>query len=188
MTALFLAALCYTPTSNLCSIRPLSNSPAAPMPPPMHIVTTTCFAPRRLPSISAWPTRRCAGHAVRMADRDRAAVDVQPVVGNAEPVAAVDHLHGERFVQLPQIDVLDLHAGLLAAASAPRTPGRCPSRPARSRRPRSRGTCRAASGPCARLPSSLITTQTPAPSENWLALPAAITPPSIAGLIFDTPS
>ena len=37
-------------------------------------------------------------------------------------------------------------------------------------------------------PSSLITTQTPAPSENWLALPAEITPPSIAGLIFDTPS
>ena len=35
---------------------------------------------------------------------------------------------------------------------------------------------------------SLITTQTPAPSENWLALPAEITPPSIAGLIFDTPS
>ena len=35
-----------------------SNSPAAPMPPPMHIVTTTYFTPRRLPSISAWPTRR----------------------------------------------------------------------------------------------------------------------------------
>ena len=35
-----------------------SNSPAAPMPPPMHIVTTTFFAPRRLPSIKAWPTRR----------------------------------------------------------------------------------------------------------------------------------
>src|SRR6185295_18538772 len=35
-----------------------SNSPAAPMPPPMHMVTTTSLAPRRLPSISAWPTRR----------------------------------------------------------------------------------------------------------------------------------
>ena len=30
-----------------------SNNPAAPMPPPTHIVTTTNFAPRRLPSISA---------------------------------------------------------------------------------------------------------------------------------------
>ena len=35
-----------------------SNSPAAPMPPPTHIVTTTFLAPRRLPSISAWPTMR----------------------------------------------------------------------------------------------------------------------------------
>ena len=35
-----------------------SNTPAAPMPPPMHMVTTTRFAPRRLPSISAWPVRR----------------------------------------------------------------------------------------------------------------------------------
>ena len=30
-----------------------SNNPAAPIPPPMHIVTTTNFSPRRLPSISA---------------------------------------------------------------------------------------------------------------------------------------
>src|SRR5882724_4257870 len=35
-----------------------SKRPAAPMPPPMHMVTTTCFAPRRLPSISAWPVSR----------------------------------------------------------------------------------------------------------------------------------
>ena len=35
-----------------------SNSPAAPMPPPMHIVQTTSLAPRRLPSISACPTMR----------------------------------------------------------------------------------------------------------------------------------
>jgi hypothetical protein len=36
-----------------------------------------------------------------MADRDRAAVDVQAIVGDAEPIPAVDHLHGERFVELP---------------------------------------------------------------------------------------
>mgnify|MGYP000933125057 CR=1 FL=1 len=35
-----------------------SNRPAAPMPPPMHMVTTIFLAPRRLPSMSAWPTRR----------------------------------------------------------------------------------------------------------------------------------
>jgi len=30
-----------------------SNNPAAPMPPPMHMVTTTFFTQRRLPSMSA---------------------------------------------------------------------------------------------------------------------------------------
>ena len=35
---------------------------------------------------------------------------------------------------------------------------------------------------------SFITTAAEAPSENWLALPAAMQPPSIAGLICDTPS
>ena len=35
-----------------------SKIPAAPMPPPIHIVTQTRLAPRRLPSISAWPVRR----------------------------------------------------------------------------------------------------------------------------------
>ena len=36
----------------------ISNSPAAPMPPPMHMVTTAYLTPRRLPSISAWPASR----------------------------------------------------------------------------------------------------------------------------------
>ena len=35
-----------------------SKIPAAPMPPPMHMVTATRLAPRRLPSIRAWPVRR----------------------------------------------------------------------------------------------------------------------------------
>src|ERR1700733_4241138 len=35
-----------------------SNSPAAPMPPPMHMVVTTYLTPRRLPSMRACPTRR----------------------------------------------------------------------------------------------------------------------------------
>ena len=36
--------------------------------------------------------------------------------------------------------------------------------------------------------AALMTTQAPAPSESWLALPAAITPPGIAGRIFATAS
>src|ERR1051325_1863002 len=39
-----------------------------------------------------------ARHAVGMADRDRAAIDVHPVVGNAEHVLDVEHLHRERLV------------------------------------------------------------------------------------------
>ena len=93
-----------------------SNSPAAPMPPPMHIVTTTRLAPRRLPSISAWPVRRCAGHAVGVADGDGAAVDVEAIVGDAELVAAIDHLHRERFVELPEIDVVDLRRRLRSSS------------------------------------------------------------------------
>src|ERR1019366_5604882 len=33
----------------------ISNRPAAPMPPPMHMVTTPSLAPRRRPSSSRWP-------------------------------------------------------------------------------------------------------------------------------------
>src|SRR6185369_592999 len=36
----------------------ISNRPAAPMPPPMHIVTTTYLTPRPLPSSNACPVSR----------------------------------------------------------------------------------------------------------------------------------
>jgi len=45
-----------------------------------------------------------------VADGDRAAVDVEQLVGNAQLVAAVDYLHGEGLVQLPQADVVHLQA------------------------------------------------------------------------------
>src|SRR5215813_3001154 len=48
-----------------------------------------------------------AGHAVGMADRDRAAIDVELVRIDAELVAAVDHLHGIGLVELPEVDVGD---------------------------------------------------------------------------------
>src|SRR6476620_398929 len=51
-----------------------------------------------------------AAHAVGMADRDGAAVDVEPFLRNAEAVAAIEHLARERFVELPQVDVADLEA------------------------------------------------------------------------------
>ena len=36
----------------------ISNRPAAPWPPPMHMVMTAYLTPRRLPSIRAWPVMR----------------------------------------------------------------------------------------------------------------------------------
>src|SRR5690606_31843437 len=45
-------------------------------------------------------------HAVGMAERDGPTVDVEPGRVDAEPVAAVDHLHGEGLVELPQADVV----------------------------------------------------------------------------------
>src|SRR6516225_2779496 len=49
-----------------------------------------------------------AAHAVGVADGNRAAIDIEALVVDAETVAAVEGLHGERLVQLPQTDVIDL--------------------------------------------------------------------------------
>src|SRR5690242_12402936 len=49
-----------------------------------------------------------AGHAERMADGDRAAVLVQLDGVEPQAIAAVDDLRGERLVQLPHVDVVDL--------------------------------------------------------------------------------
>src|SRR5690606_16542534 len=54
-----------------------------------------------------------AAHAVGMADRDRAAVDVDPLVRDAESVHAIQDLQGEGFVELPQADVVDREPGIL---------------------------------------------------------------------------
>ena len=45
------------------------------------------------------------GHAERMADGNRAAIDVVLVVIDLQPITAVQALRGERFVEFPQIDV-----------------------------------------------------------------------------------
>src|ERR1700742_2783303 len=52
----------------------------------------------------------CASHSVGMADRNRAAVDVELVGIDAELVAAIDHLDRKGFIEFPEIDVVDLQA------------------------------------------------------------------------------
>src|SRR5256885_5020112 len=47
----------------------------------------------------------CAADAIGMADRNRAAVDVQALVRNAEAISAIQHLASECFIELPEIDV-----------------------------------------------------------------------------------
>ena len=164
-----------------CGHQRTSKSPAAPMPPPTHIVTTTCLTPRRRALDQRVAGEAGARHAIGMADGDRAAVDVQSVVGDAEAIAAVEHLHGERLVELPQSDVVDREAEPVRGAWARRTPVRCPSRRARilsTVKPRNRP-----SGSMPRRSASLasMTTQAAAPSESWLALPAVTQPPSMTG-------
>src|SRR4051812_39453570 len=51
-----------------------------------------------------------AGHSIGVPDRDRAAVDVEDFVRDAELILAIEHLDGERLVQLPQADVVNLQA------------------------------------------------------------------------------
>src|SRR6476646_1020208 len=49
-----------------------------------------------------------AGHAEGMADGDRAAIDVVLLGIDAELVARIQTLAGEGFVQLPDVDIVDL--------------------------------------------------------------------------------
>src|SRR6516225_7425282 len=54
----------------------------------------------------------CAGHSIRMADGNCAAVDIVPLGIDTEPVAAVKSLNRKRLVELPKTDVVDLEAVL----------------------------------------------------------------------------
>src|SRR5690606_9895197 len=64
------------------------------------------IAPLHLAHKVAWGAR--AGHAEGMAYGDGAAVDVELLIVDLQPVAAVEALRGEGFVEFPQIDVVHL--------------------------------------------------------------------------------
>src|SRR5258708_12431881 len=63
------------------------------------------LAPAALDQGVARQTR--TGHAIGMTTRDPPAVHVELFRIDAELVAAIDHLHRERLVQLPEIDIVD---------------------------------------------------------------------------------
>src|SRR5690606_23573605 len=54
-----------------------------------------------------------ARHTVRVTDRDGAAVDVEQLVWNAEPVTAINHLDCKGLVQLPEPDIFNFKTALL---------------------------------------------------------------------------
>jgi hypothetical protein len=115
-----------------------------------------------------------------VAQRNRAAVHVEPVVGNAQLVAAVHHLHGKGLVEFPQVDVVDLQAQFFQhlghrkhRADAHFVGLATGHRKAQEAAQRLQALLRGQSSP--------TTTQAPAPSLNWLALPALMTPPGSAG-------
>ena len=48
-----------------------------------------------------------SAHALGVSHGDGAAVDIQPVHRDPEPIRAVENLHGKGLIQLPKIDVAD---------------------------------------------------------------------------------
>ena len=122
-----------------------------------------------------------AAHAVRMPNRDGAAIDIEDFHGDAQAVAAVDSLHGKSLVELPQVDVVHLQPFTLQQAwhGKDRANAHLIRLAARHRQ-----TAVDAQRLQAFFSASLasITTTAAAPSDNWLALPAVMKPPSCTGL------
>ena len=97
---------------------------AVPMPPPVHMVTRPVDRSWRSSSSSSGADEHAAGGADRVAERHRAAVDVDLVPVDAGVAEELEHHGGERLVDLEQVDVVERHA---------RPSRRSGSRPARAR-------------------------------------------------------
>src|SRR5487761_2064638 len=57
------------------------------------------------------PDQPRTAHTIGVPHSDGAAVDIEAVIGKAQLIAAVNHLHGESLVQLPQAYIFELDAG-----------------------------------------------------------------------------
>src|SRR5690606_15915572 len=69
----------------------------------------SCLAAAAFEQNMSRQPRAC--HAERMPNGNRAAIDVQPLIRDAQPLLTVHSLRGEGLIELPQVDVLDLEAG-----------------------------------------------------------------------------
>ena len=100
--------------SRQCSSRNQTRSMivAMPWPPPMHRVISAVVEVPPLELVERRAEQHRAGRAERMAERDRAAVDVDPLGIDPEAADRLQRHRGEGLVDLPEVDVADLHAGL----------------------------------------------------------------------------
>ncbi|MGA7538279.1 MAG: hypothetical protein WBW93_05880 [Steroidobacteraceae bacterium] len=76
------------------------------MPPPIHMVTTTRFAARRIAGEQCVAYQALSAHSITMADGHRPAVDIQPLRRDSEAVAAIYDLNAEGLIELAKVDVL----------------------------------------------------------------------------------
>ena len=114
--------LCLPGSAPTDAAQPIrSRISAMPWPPPTHIVIRPVVLSCQSKELSMRVLQAGAGHAERVADGDRAAVDVEPVEVDAEVLVGRHDLGGERLVDLDQVDVADGHArrapGLACVAS-----------------------------------------------------------------------
>ena len=91
----------------------LSTTVAMPWPPPMHKLATPWPPPRRRSSCTSVVSETTSRVAERVAERDRAAVDIEPVLVDRELGEAAEHLRGEGFVDLDQVDVIGRQPGAI---------------------------------------------------------------------------
>ena len=103
-----------------------SRISAMPWPPPTHMVIRPVDLSCQSRRVEHRVLEPGAGHAERVADRDRAAVDVEPVEVDAEVLVRRHHLRRERLVDLDQVDVADAHARVGERPLAWPRPGRGP--------------------------------------------------------------
>ena len=147
-----------------------------PWPPPTHMVSRPNCLVVVCEAVEQRGRDPGAGHAERVPEGDRAAVDVELVDVDAELAVGRDHLRGERLVDLDEVDVVDRHAGarqrLRERLDRPEAhdlrgqPGHAGGR----------RSGRAASGRARRPCVSLMMTTAAAPSLSGQQLPAVTVP------------
>ena len=90
---------------------------AMPMPPPMHSVISAVALFATLELVERGAEQDRAGRAERVAERDRAAVDVDPLAVDAEVARGLQRHAANASLISHEVDVADLHAGALRAPS-----------------------------------------------------------------------